>query len=141
MSVRVFRIDNEEVIVKLKSWAESLSHNKDVFGIILFGSLAKKEATPASDADIVILLKDSMERFNDRIPHFIPGKIGISVDVFPYTIEEFHSSLEENWGVAKEALENGILLYGINASDRTNLCEWFSTLIEENPNDSQGFLE
>lgn len=141
MSVRVFKIDNEEVIVKLKSWAESLSHNRDVVGIILFGSLVKKEATPASDADIVILLKDSKERFDDRIPHFIPGKMGISVDVFPYTIEEFRSSLKENWGVAKEVLEHGLLLYGINASDKTSLREWFSTLIEENPNDSQGFLE
>lgn len=131
MSVRVFKLNNEELIIKLKSWAESFSHNKDVVGIILFGSLAKKEATPASDADIVILLRDSKERFDDRIPHFLPKKIGINVDVFPYTIEEFHSLLKEKWGVAKEALENGILLYGINASDKIHLHEWFSTLSEE----------
>jgi len=131
VSVRVFKLNNEEIIIKLKSWAESLSHNKDVVGIILFGSLAKKEATPASDADIIILLRDSKERFDDRIPHFLPKKIGLTVEVFPYTIKEFHSSLKEKWGVAKEALENGILLYGINASDKTHLRQWFFSLSEE----------
>ncbi|MFQ6052024.1 MAG: nucleotidyltransferase domain-containing protein [Candidatus Hydrothermarchaeota archaeon] len=131
MSVKVFKLDNEELIIKLKSWAESLSRNRDVVGIILFGSLAKKEATPASDVDIVILLKDSKERFDDRIPRFLPEKLGLSVDVFPYTIEEFHSSLKENWGVAKEALESGILLYGIDASDKTSLHEWFYAFLRE----------
>ncbi len=54
----------------------------------------------------------------------------IAKDEAIFIIEEFHSSLNERWGVAKEALENGILLYGVNASDKTRLREWFSTLIE-----------
>jgi len=134
--VKVFKINPEEVITKLKSWARSLSYNENIVGIILFGSLAKKEATPASDADILILLRDSKERFDNRILHFIPGKIGMSVDVFPYTIEEFYLSLKENWGVAKEVLEHGILLYGIKTSDKIPLHEWFDTLIAENPAES-----
>lgn len=101
MSVKVFKIDNEKVIARLKSWAKIQSQDKNIVGIILFGSIAKREATPASDADIVLLLKSSKERFDARIPHYLPEKIGLSVDVFPYTIEEFSSSLKENWGWQK----------------------------------------
>lgn len=133
MSAKVFKLNNEEAISRLKSWAESLSRNKNVLGVILFGSLVKREATPASDADIVILLRESKEKFDDRIPRFIPEKIGLSVDVFPYTIEEFQSSLNENWGIAKEALDHGILLYGIQplAPERQSIGEWFQNLLRK----------
>lgn len=94
-----------------KSWAENIARHKNIIAVILFGSLAKNGATPASDADILILLKDSKERFDNRIPNFIPEKIGLGVDVFPYTLEEFHSSLKNNWGIAREAITEGILLY------------------------------
>lgn len=89
------------------------SKNKNVVAVILFGSLAKKQAIPGSDADVLILLKNSKKRFEERIPDFIPEKIGIGVDVFPYTIDEFVSLINENWSIAKEALKNGILLYAI----------------------------
>lgn len=128
MSVKVFRINSKEIIAKLRHWAENMSRNKNVLAVVLFGSLANNEATPASDADILILLKDSKERFDDRIPQFIPEKIGLSVDVFPYTLEEVRSSIKENWGIAREVMEHGFFLYGVgNTKNITSFKSWFST--------------
>ena len=131
MSVRVFEINGQEIIARLKVWAEKLSGDKNVLAVVLFGSLVTNEETPASDADILILLKESKERFDDRIPHFIPEKIGIGVDVFPYTLAEFYSSLDENWGMAREVLKQGVLLYGAGNTEKNRFFrDWFSTLDE-----------
>lgn len=132
MSVKVFKINREEIMNKLKKWANTLSKNKNVIAVVLFGSFAKGEETPGSDVDILILLKESKERFDNRIPEFIPSGIGIGVDVFPYTIEEFLSSLNEKWGIADEVIKNGVLLYGIN-NDKglTFFNEWFFSFINQ----------
>ena len=131
MSVRVFEINGQEIIAKLKVWAKKLSRDKNVLAVVLFGSLVNNEATPASDADILILLKESKERFDNRIPHFIPEKIGLSVDVFPYTLAEFYSSLKENWGIAREVLNQGILLYGVRITENNvSFRDWFYALDE-----------
>jgi len=116
---------------RLKRWAEKVGRDNNVLAIVLFGSFAKKEETPASDVDILILLKDSRERFDNRIPHFIPTGIGVSVDVFPYTLREFHSGLRENWGIAQEVMKSGLLLYGIGVNDteeKVSFHSWFCAL-------------
>lgn len=129
MPVRVFRINSEEIIAKLKEWAKGFSKNKNVVAVVLFGSLAKGEATPASDADILILLKESKLRFDERIPQFIPTGVGISVEVFPYTLEEFRSLLDNKSPLAEEVSKNGIVLYSVgNIKEFTSFAEEFLQL-------------
>jgi predicted nucleotidyltransferase len=111
LSVRIFKLDEKEVILKLRNWAKKFSKDGNVLAVVLFGSLSRYEATPASDADILILLKESNKRFDNRIPEFLPDGIGLSVDVFPYTIDEFKRSIKENWGIGKVALNEGIVIY------------------------------
>ncbi|MGQ9702739.1 MAG: nucleotidyltransferase family protein [Bacteroidales bacterium] len=131
MPVKVFRINRKEIIDKLRLWAKNLSRDKNVLAVVLFGSFATEEETPASDADVLILLKESKERFDNRILKFIPSKIGVGVDVFPYTIEEFHSSIDGKWGIAGEVIKNGILLYGVdNAKKLMPFHNWFCALNE-----------
>ena len=65
----------------------------------------------ASDADILILLRDSALRFDERIPLYHPTGLGVSVDVFPYTIAEARQGIEERWGVVRIALAEGQTLY------------------------------
>lgn len=126
MPVKVFRINKEEIVAKLKVWAEKISQDKNVLAVALFGSFAKNEYTPASDADILIILKESKDRFDNRIPHFIPRKVGISVDVFPYTIEEFISLYKENEWIKNEIVKNGVLLYGVdNIKENNSFQNWF----------------
>ena len=131
MSVRIFKLDEKEVIEKLKNWAKKFSNDENVLAVVLFGSLSRNEATPASDADILILLKESNKRFDNRIPEFLPNGIGISVDVFPYTIDEFKRSIKENWGIGKVALNEGIVIYSSKNERIENFGEWFKRYEKE----------
>lgn len=56
-SVKVFYIDRERLINDLKKWAEKVSKLFNVSEIILFGSIAKGNATPGSDADVLIVVE------------------------------------------------------------------------------------
>ena len=54
----------------------------------LFGSYATDTYGPRSDADLLIVLRDSDIRFRDRIPEFLPADLSVPCDVFPYTAGE-----------------------------------------------------
>ncbi len=110
MSTKVWRIDREEVLHRLKAWAQELAQNSDVLAVVVFGSLARGDCTPASDADVLILLSHAEARFQDRIFRFLPLGLGIGVDPFPYTVEEAQQALAERWGVVEVALREGLVL-------------------------------
>ena len=128
MKVKVFKIDRNEILKKLRKWAEELSRNPDVMAVILFGSFARNDATPMSDADVLILLSDSKKSFKDRISDFITGKVGVSVDVFPYTVEEFISSVKEGWGVGRIAIKEGFILYAKDSVNGVPFNRWLEEL-------------
>lgn len=111
MSVRVWRIDRKQVLDRLRRWAEGLGHDDNVLAIVLFGSLARGDHTGASDADLLIILRDSPLRFDERIPSLMPSGIGLGTDVFPYTLEEAKRARKEGWGVVNIALKEGLLLF------------------------------
>lgn len=112
MSVRVWRIDREAILERLARWARDLGQrDENVLAVVLFGSLARGDYTAASDADVLVILRDSPLRFDERIPTFIPSYVGIGVDVFPYTLEEVKRALAEGWGVARVALTEGMVLF------------------------------
>lgn len=75
--------------------------------ILLFGSFAEGREVPGSDLDILVILDEDERKFTDRIPDFLEmmGEMGISVDIFPYTMEELSNP------VARRALESGIILF------------------------------
>lgn len=79
--------------------------------VVLFGSFARGDATAASDADVLIVLRESGLRFHERIGEFQPTGLGVCVDVFPYTLEEARRSLAEGWGMAPPAAAEGETLY------------------------------
>jgi len=114
--VRVWRIDLPTVLTNLKSWAADVGRDENVASVVLFGSIARGDATAASDANVLILLHASSRDFLQRIPQFLPVSLGIGVDVFPYTIEEAARALDEGWGVVRSALEEGVVLFERNAS-------------------------
>jgi predicted nucleotidyltransferase len=101
-------INKERIIRKLSQLARELKgKDGNILKVVLFGSLADDTFTTRSDADILIILKESELPFVERIPqfllHFSEGDV--PVDVFPYTEEEL-----ENIPFAKRALEKGITL-------------------------------
>lgn len=96
---------------ELRKIAKKLKEeNPNVDKILLFGSLARKEATPKSDADILVILKDDERRFIDRIPDFLEyfRLMGMGVDIFPYTRQEVNSMMAEGNYLLKRAVREGI---------------------------------
>ncbi|MFN3763130.1 MAG: nucleotidyltransferase domain-containing protein [Anaerolineae bacterium] len=110
MSVRFFRLDKQGVERNIRAYARQLAEDPSVLAVVLFGSLARGEATAMSDADVLILLRDSPRPFHERIPGFLRSGVGISLDVFPYTLSEATQALREGWGVVAIALREGIWL-------------------------------
>lgn len=80
--------------------------------IILFGSVARKEADELSDIDLVII-KDTEKRFIERIvevAELIEDELGV-VDVFVYTPEEFQRMVESKNLFIENVLKEGIVLH------------------------------
>ncbi len=98
---------------RLKESAHALRKaNDDVSGIYLFGSLAKGEAVPGSDADILVVLKRSDKRIIDRATDFMDffKNAGIGVDIFSYTEKEINKFKKEQNHLIVEMLAHWIRL-------------------------------
>ena len=63
--------------------------------------------TASSDADLIIILKDSEKSFLDRMTDFIPPSFPLPLEVFPYTSEE----VGEGNLFLKRALKEGVVLW------------------------------
>lgn len=58
-NVRVFRLDQTGTVARLAERARSLLESEpDVLAVWLFGSLARGEAVPGSDADLYAVVRD-----------------------------------------------------------------------------------
>ena len=79
--------------------------------VVLFGSLARGDAVPGSDVDLLVVVSDSDRPFLDRIAMYKPDGIPIGVDVFPYTEAELTSMLEDGNPLVSRALSEGIVLF------------------------------
>ena len=88
-SVRVFFADKSQVLGQIRGWAERLkARDPEVERVGLFGSYATGTYGPASDADLLIVLRRSSKPFRDRIPDYLPDTVSVCCDVFPYTVDE-----------------------------------------------------
>ncbi|MDR7420331.1 MAG: nucleotidyltransferase domain-containing protein [Armatimonadota bacterium] len=90
-SVEVFWLNSAEVVRRLREAAgRLLAEHPDVVSVHLFGSLAEGRGVPGSDADILIVLARSDERWIDRPLRFMPyfEAVGLPVDVLCYTLDE-----------------------------------------------------
>ena len=112
-SVRVFRLDREGTLARLRQRAHTLlAQRPDVLEVRLFGSLARGTAGPGSDADLFIVLRNGAPRFLDRIPdlaRYFEG-VGIGCDVIAYTESERDAFTERGDAFARAVMDEGILL-------------------------------
>jgi len=99
------------VVESLKAVARQMrASHPEIEQVLLFGSLARGEATPGSDADLLIILSSSAQRFLERIPRYLPVGLPVGVDVFPYTREEINRMLAEGNFFIRQAIKEGIAL-------------------------------
>jgi len=96
-SVKVFFADKNEVLNQLKKYVHRLrSQRDDVEQIGLFGSYATDTYGPASDLDLLIVLRQSNKRFLDRMPELMPNDVSVGCDVFAYTKDEIERMKQQN---------------------------------------------
>jgi len=79
--------------------------------VILFGSLARGDAVPGSDADLLLVLRDSERPFRDRAGTYRVADAGVGVDVFAYTDRELASMLDQGNAFVTQALREGVVLW------------------------------
>lgn len=111
-SVEVTWLDRAAVLSAVESAIRRLAEDRpEVQRIILFGSMARGDAVPGSDVDLLLVLSASDRPFLNRIPLYLPAGIPVGVDVFPYTEEELRRMLAQgNWLVSK-AIREGVVLF------------------------------
>lgn len=108
--VRVFRLDRTGVVARLDSAAGRLmAAQPEVLQITLFGSLARGDAAPGSDADLLIIVRDGAARFLERAVALSPyfDGVGVGCDLFVYTESEV-SRLATSRSIVRTALEEGM---------------------------------
>ena len=110
MNVTFFRLDQQRIERALQAYVQALASDPEVLAIVLFGSLARGEATAVSDADILLILARSTKPFHARIPDYLRSGIGVPMDLFPYTLTEARRMLGDGTGVVSVALREGIWL-------------------------------
>lgn len=91
-SVRIAYLDKKRAVEEIRRCAEELAAvDRNVLAVGLFGSLARGDALPTSDADVLVALKEHVHgRWFDRIPQYAEAfsTASVPVEVFPYTIAE-----------------------------------------------------
>jgi predicted nucleotidyltransferase len=110
--VRYHRINFNEILGKLRTYAEAKAKAHDVKAIVLAGSLAKGTYTGLSDADILVIAEAIPKRALERYGIFADPNLPIDVQPRVYTPSEFIRIIKQQDRFAQECLEIGIPLYG-----------------------------
>lgn len=80
--------------------------------VILFGSLARGDAHPGSDADLFVVVRDGAAPFLDRIPDVARrfSGVGIGCDVIVYTESELAAAEARGDVLSRVIREEGMVL-------------------------------
>ena len=96
-SAKVVFADKNKVLREVNNYAKKLKRTSpEVAKVGLFGSYVTNTFGPASDVDLMIILRGSCKRFLDRIPDYLPENLSVSCDCFPYTSEEIEKMKKDN---------------------------------------------
>ncbi len=119
-SVSVFWLNLDQVRTQLKQAVDHLVEMRpEIEEVWLFGSLARGDAAPGSDADLLIVLNDSSLPFLDRSVRYHPDGCGVGVDVFAYTRAEVAQMQTEGHAFLQRALAEGVCLFRRAESERS----------------------
>ena len=111
-SVTVIYLDREEVIAKTRAAVGALAReHTEVERVVLFGSMARGDAVPGSDVDLLVVLSESRIPFLDRSVEYRPSGIPVGVDVFAYTEEEIEKMTRDGHMLLEQALSEGMTVY------------------------------
>ena len=85
--------------------------------IVVFGSFARADTHELSDLDLIVV-KETDERFFDRIGRVRDACVDVDIDVQPlvYTPEELQEMLDAGNSFLETALEEGLVAYEVSDS-------------------------
>ena len=110
-SVRVIWLDREAAREAVRKSAHRLvAERPEIRKVVLFGSLARGDAVPGSDADVLIIAETevrSINRYLEYIDYFDQSHTG--AELFVYTPEEAERMAGEPT-LVRTALREGIVL-------------------------------
>jgi predicted nucleotidyltransferase len=87
--MKLFWLNLDEVKGRLTKAVQKLARrHPEIVEVWLFGSLARSQAVPGSDADVLLILKESDLPFLERGAYYQPEFCGVGVDLFAYTRKE-----------------------------------------------------
>jgi len=110
--VSVFWLNLDQVRACLKKAVARLAERRpEIEEVWLFGSLARGDAVPGSDADLLIVLGDSLSSFLERSVHYQPDFCGVGVDVLAYTRAELAQMQSEGNSFIQCAQAEGLCLF------------------------------
>jgi predicted nucleotidyltransferase len=109
--VKVVFADKNRILDQLRHYVIKIRQNRpEVEKIGLFGSYAADTYGPASDVDLLIIVRQSSRRFLDRIPDYLPENLSTGCDVFPYTVEEVERMKQEGMPWIRRVLKEVVWL-------------------------------
>lgn len=112
-NVRVFRLDQTAVMARLRERARGvLEQRPDVVEVRLFGSLARGDAGPGSDADLFVVVRDGAGPFLDRLGDLARefGGVGVGCDVIAFTESETHALRGRGDAFSRAVFDEGVPL-------------------------------
>jgi predicted nucleotidyltransferase len=112
-NVRVFRLDQAAVLARLRERAQAVMQRRaDVIEVKLFGSLARGQARPGSDADLFVVVRDGAGTFLDRIAGLARefSGLGIGCDVIVFTESEAREARARREAFARVVFDEGVTL-------------------------------
>jgi predicted nucleotidyltransferase len=112
-NVRVFRLDAAGVLARLRTRArEVLERRPDVVEVRLFGSLARAESHPGSDADLFVVLRDGAAPLLDRLADVARefGGTGVGCDVIAVTESERRVLRDRGDAFSRAVFDEGVSL-------------------------------
>ncbi len=82
----------------------------EIVSVVLFGSMAKRTWTTASDYDLLIVSRRDGRRFFERASDYYEF-FTVPVDVFVYTVEEVNAMFEDLNPLILDVLKDGVVLF------------------------------
>jgi predicted nucleotidyltransferase len=112
-NVRVFRFDQPGVTFRLRQRASAvLARRLDVVEIRLFGSLARGDAQPGSDADLFVIVRDGAQPFLERLAELARefDSLGVGCDVIAFTESEARALRARGDAFSRAVFREGVSL-------------------------------
>jgi predicted nucleotidyltransferase len=115
--VKVTYFPRDEVWQALRRFARELpKRSPEVRRIIVFGSVARGDAVPGSDVDLLLVLSSSRRPFLERMSEYLPERFPVGVEIFAYTREEMEKMVAEGNWFLRRALREGKVLFDKEAA-------------------------